>query len=90
MMTLIVSDTQNQRTLAYLIHSEKFSRQQYDVEHNVEYIKYIFEELQPVKNSHGTLLKMKPVTWRKYAELMGAKFYVGTSDLFFFVKREHH
>lgn len=83
MMRLLVADTEDGRSMAYLIDRTSMVKCNGSEGENPNFVQLNFNNLRPISNSHGSLVVMSEAGWRKYAKAINAKFYKETSDLIF-------
>ena len=83
MMRLIVADTSNGHSLAYLLDRTSLVKCNGSTQSEQSLLQLNFKNLQPVKNAHGSLVVMEEKGWRNFAKVMNAKFSKQSSDLIF-------
>lgn len=83
MMRLIIADTDHGRSMAYLVDRTSFTKCQGSTQSEQSLLQLNFKHLQPVKNSHGSLVVMSEAGWRKFAKAMNARFCKQSSDFIF-------
>ena len=82
-MRLLVADTPDGRSMAYLIDRTSLVKCKSSQDENPNLIELNFRHLRPISNSHGSLVVMNEDGWRKYATAMNATFCKQSTDLIF-------
>ena len=82
-MRLLVADTHDGRSMAYLLDRTSMIKCNGSQDENKNLIELNFRNLRPISNSHGSLVIMSEEGWRKYAKAMNAKYCKESSDLIF-------
>lgn len=90
MMRLLVADTPDGRSLAYLLDRTSLINCKDSMQNEQNLLQLNFRNLQPVKNAHGSLMIMSEEGWRKFARAINASFHVQSSDLIFWSNSGRH
>ena len=84
MLTLLVADTSDQCSLAYLYSNTKIDKtiKANNDSFNDNVLEH-FKSLTPIKTAQGELIKLSYERWRSIADVLNADFQIESSQGFF-------